>query len=248
MLARHRAVQGNVHMVEWLAIGLLVMLGSLVQTAFGFGMAVVAAPVLVIVYPAALPGPLVAAALVQCILMASRNRRHIDMAPLSSAMVGRIPGSFLGAWLLTVFSPAGLSVFVGIAVLLAVFASLGRVNIRPGTHSMFWAGFLSGVFGTSTTVGGPPIALLLQHQAATHLRGNLAVFFIYGCLISLAMLALMGRFGAKELWLSLYLMPWTILGFYLCQRLPLYRYESLMRPAILGLCALSGLTAIGSAI
>jgi hypothetical protein len=234
-------------MGELLAIGLLVMAGSMVQTAFGFGMAVVAAPLLVIVYPAALPGPLVAMALVQCIFMALRNRRHINLAPLASAMVGRIPGSLIGAWLLTVFSPRGLAAFVGVAVLLAVFASLGRVKIQPGTHSMFWAGLLSGVFGTSTTVGGPPMALLLQHQAAEHLRGNLAAFFIYGCVVSLLMLALMGRFASAELALCLYLLPWTVLGFYLCQRMPLFRYEPIMRPAILGLCALSGVTAIVSA-
>lgn len=232
---------------DLLAAGIVVMMGSLVQTAFGFGIAVVGAPLLVMIYPAALPGPLVAMALAQCVLMALQNRQHIDLAPLGSAMIGRIPGSLLGAWLLTVFSTDGLSVFVGIAVLLAVLASIVRVNIRPNMHSMFWAGALSGVFGTSTTVGGPPMALLLQHQQAQHLRGNLAAFFIYGCLVSLAMLAFMGRFGRAEVGLCLYLLPWTLAGFYLCQRLPLYRFEASLRPAILVLCALSGTTAIISA-
>jgi hypothetical protein len=235
-------------MWDLLALGVLVLLGSMVQTAFGFGMAVVAAPLLVMVYPAALPGPLVAMALVQCLLMAARHRREIRIAPLTSAMLGRIPGSLLGAWLLTVMSAEALSVCVGSAVLLAVLVSLMRVTILPTTASMFWAGLLSGVFGTSTTVGGPPMALLMQHQAAQHLRGNLAAFFIYGCVISLGMLTLIGRFGRAELLLSLYLLPWTVLGFFLCQRIPLYRMEASLRPAVLGLSALSGLTAVVSAL
>lgn len=235
-------------MSELLVAGVLVLLGSMVQTAFGFGMAVVAAPLLVMWYPAAVPGPLVAMALVQCLLMVVRHRRHIAFAPLASAMVGRIPGSLVGAWLLTVVSATGLSMFVGCAVLLAVLASLSRINIQPTKRSMFWAGALSGVLGTSTTVGGPPMAILMQHQEAQNLRGNLAAFFIYGCLVSLLMLALIGRFGRAECLLSLYLLPWTVSGYFLCQRLPLYRVERVMRPAILALCAIAGLTAIVSAL
>ena len=235
-------------MWDLLAAGIVVMLGSMVQTAFGFGIAVVGAPLLVMIYPAALPGPLVAMALVQCVLMALQHRRHIELAPLGSAMIGRIPGSLIGAWLLTVVSTDGLSIFVGVAVLLAVLASVVRVNIRPNVYSMFWAGALSGIFGTSTTVGGPPMALLLQHQEGQHLRGNLAAFFIYGCLVSLLMLALMGRFGRAEVGLSLYFLPWTVAGYYLCQGLPLHRFETFLRPAILVLCALSGTIAIISAL
>ena len=235
-------------MPELLLAGLLVLLGAMVQTAFGFGMAVVAAPLLVMVCPAALPGPLVAMALVQCLLMALRHRQFIEFTPLASAMVGRIPGSLLGAWLLTVISPKGLSVFVGVAVLLAVVVSMSSLKILPSRRSMFWAGALSGVFGTSTSVGGPPIALLMQHQAAAHLRGNLAVFFIYGCLVSLLMLTLMGRFGCAEMQLSLYMLPWAVSGFYLCQRLPLHRMEASLRPVVLALCTLSAVTAIFSGL
>ncbi len=235
-------------MWDLLAAGMVVMLGSLVQTAFGFGIAVVGAPLLVMIYPAALPGPLVAMALVQCVLMALQHRRHIELAPLGSAMVGRIPGSLIGAWLLTVFSAEGLSIFVGAAVLLAVLASSMRFSIRPSVRSMFWAGALSGVFGTSTSVGGPPMALLLQHQQAQHLRGNLAAFFIYGCVVSLVMLALMGRFGRAEVIVCLYLLPWTLAGFYLCRFMPLQRFETSLRAGILSLCALSGATAILSAL
>jgi uncharacterized membrane protein YfcA len=235
-------------MAELLAAGVVVLLGSLVQTALGFGIAVVGAPLLVMIYPAALPGPLVAMALVQCVLMALQHRQHIELAPLGSAMVGRIPGSLLGAWLLTVFSAQGLSVFVGSAVLLAVAVSTLRVSIRPTVGSMFWAGALSGIFGTSTSVGGPPMALLLQHQEARHLRGNLAAFFIYGCVVSLLMLIVMGRFGRAELVLSLYLLPWTLAGYYLCRFLPLQRFEAGLRPGILLLCTVSGATAILSAL
>jgi uncharacterized membrane protein YfcA len=235
-------------MWELLAAGMVVLLGALVQTAFGFGIAVVGAPLLVMIYPAALPGPLVAMALVQCVLMALQHRRHIELAPLGSAMVGRIPGSLLGAWLLTAFSAGGLSIFVGAAVLLAVAASGMRVSIRPSRHSMFWAGALSGVFGTSTSVGGPPMALLLQHQEARHLRGNLAAFFIYGCVVSLLMLLFMGRFGRTEVMISLYLLPWTLAGYYLCRFIPLQRFEASLRPGILLLCTVSGVTAILSAL
>lgn len=235
-------------MLEWLFAGGLIFVGSLIQSAFGFGMAVIAAPLLVMFYPAALPGPLIAMALVQCLLVAMRHRREIQFRPLASAMLGRIPGSLLGAWLLSVLSVEVLSIFVGSAVVMAVAVSMSSITVHPNTRTMFWAGAISGVFGTSTTVGGPPMALLLQHQEAAHLRGNLAAFFIYGCLVSLLMLALIGRYGVAELELTLSLLPWAITGFLVCQALPLHRYEHRMRPIILVLCAVSGITAIVTAV
>ena len=124
-------------MLEWLLAGGLILIGSLVQSAFGFGMAVMAAPLLVMFYPAALPGPLIAMALVQCLLVAMRHRSDIRLRPLAGAMFGRIPGSLLGAWLLSVFSVEALSIFVGSAVLMAVGVSMSRNTVQPNTRTMF---------------------------------------------------------------------------------------------------------------
>lgn len=230
--------------MDYFLASFLVMIGAVVQTAFGFGMAVVAAPLLIMIEPRLVPGPMVVAALVQCVLMMLQNRRELDVRGLSSAFVGRIPGSIAGVYLLTLFSTQMLSIAVGGIVLLAVALSLSKWTVRPTPKTMFWASMASGICGSATSIGGPPMALLMQHEQATRIRANLAGYFIYGCCISLIALVAVGRFGAEEFKMSLMLIPGSLLGFYLCRWIPLYRIESQMRPAILGICTLCGLFSI----
>ncbi len=222
----------------------LVLLGAIIQTVFGFGMAIVAAPLLIMIEPRLVPGPLVFAAMVQCILMAHQNRRDLDPAGLTSAFIGRIPGSIAGAFILTLVSTPILSIGVGVVVLIAVAFSLGRFKILPTPVSMFWASMVSGFLGSATSIGGPPMALLMQHEQAGKIRANLAGYFIYGCVITLISLYIIGRFGMEELMLSLWLVPGAVLGFVVCRWLPFYRLGDNLRPAILGICVVSALFAI----
>lgn len=223
---------------------LFVLLGSIVQTAFGFGLAIVAAPLLMIVYPELVPGPLIMAALFQCILMMLDSRKDLDISGLTSAVIGRLPGSWLGALALTVISVELLSIGVGVLVIVAVVFSLSKYKVRPTTYSMFWASMASGFLGSATSVGGPPMALLLQHESAAHIRANLAGYFVYGTVVSLVMLSMVGRFGLAELKLGLWLTPFAIAGFFICRWLPVYRLGDNLRPMILWLCVVSGVIAI----
>ncbi|MEZ9489599.1 TSUP family transporter, partial [Vibrio breoganii] len=103
---------------------LLVFLGAFIQTATGFGMAVVAAPVLIIIYPELIPGPLIVVGLVLALINAFKYREHISWASLQSAIIGLVPGTLAGAMLLYLFDVAQFSIFVGVVVLLAVMISL----------------------------------------------------------------------------------------------------------------------------
>ena len=48
--------------------------------------------------------------------------------------------------------------------------------LRPTAPAMFSAGFLSGFMGTSSSIGGPPMALVLQHEENDFIRANMAAF------------------------------------------------------------------------
>lgn len=223
---------------------LLSVIGAIVQTAFGFGMGVVAAPWLLMLNPLFIPGPLMVAVLVQCLLMAIKNRHDLDIHGLESAFVGRIPGTMLGIWLLSHLSHEALSIVVGVVVLLGLLASLTRLNIKPTPVSMFFASLVSGIFASSTSVGGPPMALLMQHEDSRHSRANLAGYFIYGSVLSIIAMVPTGHFGWEQLRLAGILVPGTVVGFYLCMKLPLQRWQQFMHPGILAICALSGSLAI----
>ncbi len=89
----------------------------------------------------------------------------------------------------------------------AVFVSLLPFRIEPTPKRMVVAGFFSGFFGTSSSIGGPPMALLLQHQEANQLRGNLSAFFLFSSMISLVIQMPVGYLNMHHVMLSLPLLP-----------------------------------------
>ncbi|PMH40869.1 permease [Vibrio sp. 10N.286.49.B3] len=223
---------------------LLVFIGSFVQTSIGFGLAIVAAPLLFMVSPDYVPAPICLVALFISIFNAMKYRDNISIGGLKMALLGRIPGSMCGAALLLVVSTSALSLFLGFVVLFAVVVSLLPIRIEPTPKKMGVAGFFSGFLGTSSAIGGPPMALLLQHQEASQLRGNLSAFFVFSSIISLVMLISIGFFTLHHLYITLPLLVPAWLGYKLAivttQSLP----KDKIRAGALVLCSLSGMTAI----
>ncbi|EVU15386.1 sulfite exporter TauE/SafE family protein, partial [Vibrio parahaemolyticus V-223/04] len=115
------------------------------------------------------------------------------------ALIGRVPGSIAGGFMLFFVSTQALTLWIGLLVLFAVIVSVLPFRIEPTPQRMTLAGFFSGLFGTSSAIGGPPMALLLQHQEANQLRGNLSAFFVFSSIISLVVQIPAGFFTLHHL-------------------------------------------------
>ncbi|MCP5118561.1 MAG: TSUP family transporter, partial [bacterium] len=87
---------------ELLLASTVVLLGSVIQGSVGFGLGILAAPLLLLINPILIPAPLLSAALVLTLLVARREHQSIDLHGVAWAVVGRIPGALLGAATLTV--------------------------------------------------------------------------------------------------------------------------------------------------
>ncbi|WP_420855600.1 sulfite exporter TauE/SafE family protein [Vibrio maerlii] len=222
----------------------LIFLGSFVQTAIGFGLAIVAAPLLFQLSPEYVPAPICLVALFISLLNARKLRSEVSIGGLKMALYGRIPGSIAGGALLMWVSVSTLSLWLGGMVLIAVLVSLLPVKLEPNPNRMFTAGFLSGFMGTSSSIGGPPMALLLQHQEANSLRGNLSAFFVFSSIISLIVQIPIGFFTWSHLVITLPLIPAAWLGYVIAQKV-VHRVSSKgIRYSALVLCLASGTTAI----
>lgn len=224
----------------------VILIGSFVQSSIGFGLAIISAPFLFFIDPLYVPAPITISALTLSLANASKHRHSISFQGLKFAIIGRIPGTVLGGLLLFWIDQRALALWLGLSVLLAVGLSMANIVLKPSNKAMFSAGFLSGFMGTSSSIGGPPMALVLQHQANDFIRANMAAFFVVSCLMSLAMLATVDRFGWPEIQLALPLMPATLLGYWLAmQSLHLISHQNLRRASLL-LCALAGSLAVAS--
>ncbi|MDB1088136.1 sulfite exporter TauE/SafE family protein [Streptomyces sp. ACA25] len=196
-----------------LIAGLAVFLGSVVQSGVGLGLGLVAAPVVAFVEPALVPGTLLVTAAVLPMLTVRSEWQHIDWRGVAWGLPARVPGAAAGVWLVAVVDPRTLGAVVGLVVLLAVAATLWSVRVPLTPVSLITAGAASGLSGTATSIGGPPLALLYQHEPAPRVRGTLGAFFLLGTLMSLAALAIGGQLPREQVFAGLVLIPFVIAGY-----------------------------------
>jgi len=225
-----------------------VAVGSLLQGAVGFGLSLIAAPLVTLIEPTLVPGPLLLAALVLPLLTARRDRSWVDLRGVSWALVGRVPGSILGATLLASLSPRSVSLAVGLVVLAGVVMTASGIHLRPRRSTLLAAGVLSGFMGTTAAIGGPPIALIYQHAEGPRLRGTLAGYFVVAAAISIAVLAAAGRFGRHDVIAGAALLPGVALGYLASDRLARWVDRGFTRPAVLLVSAVAALVLVVRAL
>lgn len=216
-----------------------VVVGSFIQTSIGFGMAVVSAPLLFMLDEAYVPAPMIIAALFNGLFTSWHFRAHLSLRGFMPAIAWRIPGSLVGVGLLMIVSEQILAVVIALVIGFGIVAGYLKIAIPFTRRNLGIAGFLSGVMGTSTSIGGPPMALVMQGQLANVIRVNLAAFFIFSCIISLVILWPAGYLGKSELLLSLPLIPAALTGSWLSSRVSRHINDDVMRYGCLALCTLS---------
>jgi uncharacterized protein len=145
-------------------------------------------------------------------------------------------------------TPRTLAVVVGIMVLVAVVVTAWAVRVRITPLTLVVAGATSGMAGTATSIGGPPLAVLYQHSAGPTVRATLGGFFFLGTLLSLASLTLGGQFTAEQGAAGLALIPF-VLGGYLAS-IPLRRRYAMagIRTPLLVVVSVSALALIVQAL
>lgn len=213
----------------------VVTIGAAIQGGVGFGMNIFAAPLLVLIDKDLVPGPAIAAAVALTVLVAVREREHIDRRGVSYALVGRVPGTVAGAALIASIPERGVSITVGLAVLLAAALSLSRFRLRPTPPTLLTAGVVSGFASTVSSVGGPPMAIVYANEPGPVIRGSLSLIFVVGGMMSLIALAIVGDFGAKEARASALLLVPGALGFLLSKRLAVHVDQGRTRGAVLAI-------------
>ncbi len=198
---------------EYAVIAGIIFLAACLQASSGFGMGMLAAPVIAIMDPALLPATLILLALLVTVMVTVTERQSLDLRGTGWALAGRLPGSVLGAWLVAVSSKEGLA-WVVVAVVLTGLVLAGRGWApRPRPVNLIAAGAASGIMGTATSIGGPPMALVWQGHEGPRLRGTMSAFFMVGSIISMTMLWLAGAVTPHMLVLALWMVPAVVAGY-----------------------------------
>ncbi|GAA0780658.1 MULTISPECIES: sulfite exporter TauE/SafE family protein [Pseudomonadati] len=224
-----------------LLASVIIFCGALTQSLIGFGLAVVASPLLYIVDPQLVPVPVIVMGFAISLMTLFRERNHLEFNGLQYALLGRIPGGFLGASLLLLAPQPILGLAIAAIVLTAVLLSIFKLSAPVNRITLFIAGIVSGIFGNIAAIGGPPMAILLAGKDASQFRAALSAFFIFSSMIALAILAIVGLVQVKHIWLSLMLLPSVLAGYIIAGRIVGKVDKNKTRKATLILCTLSAL-------
>jgi hypothetical protein len=226
-----------------LAVGAIVAAGAALQASVGIGFGVLAAPLLLILAPELVPGPLLLLGLLLATMTATREFRSVNVRELSLAMAGRIAGTAAAGAVIALLPLSIFGTVFAVMILAAIGLSMTNWHLLPTRRNLLVAGLLSGLMGTITSVGAPPMAMVYQNMPGPKVRATLGAFLTLGAAFSLVTLALVGRFTAAHAASAAWLIPPVILGF-LASRYFLGRIDKSgrgIKPAVLTVSAIAAL-------
>ncbi|RIQ31238.1 sulfite exporter TauE/SafE family protein [Jiangella rhizosphaerae] len=221
-----------------------VFLGAAVQGTIGLGLGLLAAPAAALLAPELVPGTLLWLSLLLPVFTLAREWSDVDWWGLRWAFLGRLPATLLGAWIVSVSSPRVLSVTVGVVILVAVALTARTIRLPMTRGVLVAAGTVSGISGTATSIGGPPLALVYQSELGPRVRSTLAVYFLVGVGVSLAALGVVGELTMVQTTTALWLAPPLVAGFAAASGLRTFVDGGRLRLAVMVVCTLSGATLI----
>lgn len=232
---------------ELLAL-IIVSLGIALQSLIGIGYGLIAAPLLFLIDERYVPGPILVLGFCLSLLMVIRERQQLSWRRISPAIICRVPGAFIGALILTLVSQHWLQLLFGGTLLLAVLLSWKTFSIQTTPLSLAIGGFFSGVLGTATSVGGPPIALVYAGQDKITARSELAAFFLIGTPVSVAALIYSGSMLREDFLLSLKILPGVFIGFLLARYLDHHLTAAKVKAALLGVSLAAAVVVTGKGL
>lgn len=176
---------------------LAVLVGSVVQSATGFGFALVAAPVLFpVLGPKEAIGTLLVLACVGSVLILATERRRPRPLGLDASVIvaASIPGAVAGVVVLRSFDSVTLQYAVTGSVLVALLVRRYAPRRTAAQGRAWWsapvAGLAAGALTTSTNTSGPPLLLHLTGQGREPSRVRDTINVCYLGLSAVSALAL----------------------------------------------------------
>lgn len=200
---------------HYLIIGAVVLGSACVQGSVGFGLGMITAPVLVLLRPDLLPAALLLLATLTSLTAFLRERADVDWKLVGWGALGRLPGIVVGTTAVVLLPDEGLSLLLAVTVLAGVGFSLVGWAPEARGRNIFFASGVSGIFGTATSIGGPPIALVLRSLDPSSMRSTMSAYFTIGSILSLTGLTIGGEVRTEHLIAAATLLPFMVVGLWL---------------------------------
>ena len=222
----------------------LILVSAFLQGVGGVGFTMFAAPVALMISPELVPGPLLTLGGLVTLMTAIRERRHIAWSPASYAIGGRVIGALIAVLALGQLAKGPLSLLFAGLILLAVLMSASGLKIVATRLNSGVAGLISGIMGTLTSVGSPPLAITLQYCTPPIVRATIGAILASGATVSLVFLAAAGRYRWHDFILGTTLIPFMLWGFWLSNKARHRVSAPALRRGLLIFCGVSSISLV----
>jgi uncharacterized membrane protein YfcA len=221
--------------------GVVLVVAGAVQGSTGFGFGLLAAPLLALIDPVFVPGPMLLMGMIISFGAALRERELADVRGLGFALTGRILFSVLAVLMFGKLTEAQFDALFAAMLLLAVALSLVGWRVAPTSSNLFIAGSVSGFMGTLTSIGAPPMALVYQNVKGPVMRATLSLFFMVGAAVSVIALWAFGQLPPSDLVLAGMMLPFALVGLLLSNWGRRVLDRGRVKPIVLATTAFTGI-------
>jgi uncharacterized protein len=182
------------HWVDATAVHVLIVifLATLFRSAFGFGEALIAVPLLALFIPLKVAAPLaVLVSITIAAVVVIQDWRKIHVRSAGWLVAASLLGIPLGLLLLTSTHQKAVKIALAIFIMVfAVYSLLGRKPPELKSDNRWWllgCGFVAGITGGAYGMNGPPLVIYgaMRRWSAQHFRATLQAYFLPASVIGM---------------------------------------------------------------
>lgn len=186
---------------EWVvpSVVAIIFLATVIRSAFGFGEALVAVPLLALVIPVEVAAPLavlVSITVAGIVLVQDWHQVHIGSA--WRLILATLPGIPLGLLLLTSVAEHIVKAVLAVVIIgFSAYCLVRRTPLELKSDRLAWLfGFAAGILGGAYGMNGPPLVIYgaLRRWSAERFRATLQGYFLPASLVG------MGGYWLAGLW------------------------------------------------
>ena len=171
---------------------LIVFISTLIRSAFGFGEALIAVPLLAFCIPLEVAAPLVVLVSITIAgIVVVQDWKKIHVRSAGWLVLSTLLGIPLGLLLLTSSHQRAVKGALGVILIaFSVYSLIGRKALELKRDSRAWllaCGFCAGVLGGAYGMNGPPLVIYgaMRRWSAQHFRATLQGYFLPASIIGM---------------------------------------------------------------
>jgi uncharacterized protein len=241
------APETTIEAAAWLVL-IILFVASLIRSAFGFGEALIAVPLLAFFIPLEVATPLaVLVSITIAAVIIVQDWKKIHLLSVGWLVLSSLLGIPLGLLLLTSSHQQIVKATLGtIIVAFSIYSLIGRAPLELKRDNRGWllaCGFCAGVLGGAYGMNGPPLAIYgtMRRWPAQHFRATLQGYFLPASIIGTAGYYAAGLWTHAVTHYYLLSLPASLAGVFAGRAI-----NRRLRGELFARCIYGGLAAIGA--